>query len=259
MDFTAAAEDSDVDVFDSTSSLSEPAHARTSSSSSSRKSSYEDGSSGSGAGGAGQTLDDKLSAVISGDQPLEEGHATSDTSGDHPMSSPLSLPPPNQNFGGNSPGPPTVVEWRPQDHGAEVGVAVSLPTPSPRSGRGQSAEPMSSPRDLKEIYGSAVTVTIDPPLDDGGVGGADDEVSRYLGGSGGGGEGSIGGQSSTSRPPSSLLHGTGCSHAGLGELFGKGEDAAMDFDLFESLDESDLAEEEDKDPPPPTRICFLSK
>ena len=219
------AEDTDdPEVFEGNSTLSDPIFARTSSSSSSRKSSYEDG--------VGLGMDDKLS-----DQTLEDGQmelAATD-SGD-PMTSPL------------GPNPPTVVEWKPQEPTERDNVSFD----AQQNGchEPMNSDPLSSPRtteDLKELYGSAVTVTIDPPLDDG-QSGTDDAVARYLDG-----------KESSHNSSSSNNGSSGCSNRSLAELFGKGEDLSTDFDLFESVNESDLADEEDSEPPPPTKICLLSK
>lgn len=207
MDFNT--EDSDVEVFENNSTMSEPIFARTNSSSSSRKSSYEE-----------VGVDDKLS--IDADQSLED-----EISGD-PLTSPPSM------------NAPTVVEWKPQDPMERDGV--TLDSSQNDSKEPANSDPLNSPQgeDLKEIYGSAVTVTIDPPADDN-IDGGDDVVSRYLDGK-------------ENRPSSH-----GFSQRSLMELFEKRGDTEADFDLFESLNESDLAEEEDREPPPPTKICLLSK
>lgn len=195
-------EESDSEVFECNST--EAAFARTSSSSSSRKSSYED-------------VDDKASLP-------PDHHLVLSPSGDH-MTSPSPA--------GN---PPTIVEWKPQGAQLEQDLA------SPRTGgsKDSSSESLDSPPagDLKAIYGSTVTVTIDPPQDTGG--GVDAEVSSYL--DGGGGDKEI---------PAGRTR-------NLADMFGKPDDEV--FDLFESLNEADLADsEDDGEPATPTKICLLSK
>lgn len=232
MDF---ADDSDVEVFEGHSMTSDPPFARTNSSSSSRKSSYE------GAGGLGVGLDDKLSDTAPDPSQDEIPMEASDD--------PSTIPPPP-----GPPNPPTVVEWKPQglteeeeeEEDEEVGVVP--PTHSPQNGYPSTegvadSSPQGGGGDLKELYGSTVTVTIDPPLDEEG-GGADEAMSQYLDGR----------ESCSSK-----------NRRSLAELFGRGdsevEEAAenLDRDLFQSLDEMDLTEEEDNEPPPPTKICLLSK
>lgn len=189
--------ESDSEVFEG--SGAELPFARTSSSSSSRKSSYED------------PMDDKPS--------LPPDHQElSPTAGDHMTPSPAN--------------PPTVVEWKPQ------GVQMELDplTGSPQT-RGSGSEGLDSPPgDLKAIYGSTVTVTIDPPRDNGG--GVDAEVSDYL--DGGRGEEQV-------------------LTRNLADLFGNQDSSQEDFDLFESLNKVDIAEEDEGEPPSPTKICLMSK
>lgn len=189
-------EESDSEVFEGSST--EHVYARTNSSSSSRKSSYED------------TMDDKT--------PLPLDH--------HRELSPAGETP--------SPAkPPTVVEWKPQ--GVRQHDPI-LDSPRMRGGKDSGSEGLESPpgEDLKAIYGSTVTVTIDPPQDNGG--GVDAEVSDYLDGS---------------RVQEAKTR-------NLADMFGRQDKEEVNSDLFESLNESDL-EEDDSEPAPPTKICLMSK
>ena len=217
-------EDSDSEVFDGNSLASERVFPRTSSSSSSRKSSYEDDkpSLSGGSGGDQQSLPES--------RPMETTSPAATTTA--PSS-------PSQ----------TIVEWKPQP---EVALeATASPTTSPDSpcvlGKDvEMEEGVESPvDDLKALYGSTVTVTIDPPRDDDG-GEVDAVVSRYLDGGGGGGGGG------------------GCpvpEVRSLADMFGKGsaEEEEAEVDLFETLDQTDLAEQEEVECSPPTKICLLSK
>jgi hypothetical protein len=126
--------------------------------------------------------------------------------------------------------PPIVIEWKPQ--------GVEMDAESPQT-QGAVSEDMDNPQgDLKAIYGSTVTVTIDPPRDNGG--GVDAEVSDYLGGGRGEVEASVGAKS-------------------LLDLFGNQDNSEEDFDLFESLNEMDVVEEDESEPVAPTKICLMSK
>lgn len=194
--------ESDSEVFEGNGA--ELPFARTSSSSSSRKSSYED------------PMDDKPS--------FPPDHQESPPAANHMTPSPL---PSN---------PPTVVEWKPR--GIEMEPEPSIGSPKTPVGGG--SEGLEAPQgDLKAIYGSTVTVTIDPPRDNGG--GVDAEVSDYLDGGG-------------RRREEEALSGT----RNLVDLFDN-QDDAEDFDLFDSLNKVDIAEEDDSEPPPPTKICLMSK
>ena len=235
-----AVEDSDSEVFDGSSpsdhtlAPSASLAARTNSSSSSRKSSYED------LGG-----DDKRPASVLDHAPMEMSMSTNPST------------------------PPTMVEWkpRPQDevaggdsprhhhhhhhhhHQAQNGYRAGS------NSDGGVASPPTPQEDLKALYGSAVTVTIDPPRDDG-----NDEVTSYL----------EGGRGDATPPPApeggdaKEEENGGRKHRSLADLFdgesdeegkGKGEE----FDLFKDLDDMDLSEEDESEPPPPTKICLLSK
>lgn len=206
-------EDSDSEVFDGNSFASERVFPRTSSSSSSRKSSYEDDKPSLGGGGDHQSL---------------------------PESRQMETASPADHIPSTSPPPP---EWKPQ-----VRVEPLLETASPTmpSGspcvvsKGVEMEGVESPvDDLKALYGSTVTVTIDPPRDDDG-GEVDAAVSRYLDGGGGG-----------VCPVAEVRS--------LADMFGKGSDEEGEVDLFETLDKTDLAEQEEVECAPPTKICLLSK
>ena len=195
--------ESDSEVFEGNGA--ELAFARTSSSSSSRKSSYED------------PMDDKHS-LPSDQQELAP-------TADHMTPSPS---PSN---------PPTVVEWKP--HGIEMEAEPSIGSPKTSQG-GAGSEGLETPQgDLKAIYGSTVTVTIDPPRDNGG--GVDAEVSDYLDGGGG-------------RKEEEVVART----RNLMDLFDN-QDDDEDIDLFGSQNKVDIAEEDDSEPPPPTKICLMSK
>ena len=102
---------------------------------------------------------------------------------------------------------------------------------------------------LKAPYKPTVIVTIDPPQDS--WGGVEDG-----GGVGAGGEEGAG----LRREPPAV---TEKATRSLTELFGtplgaeEGEDSSDE--LFHDLNEMDLAEEDESEPAPPTKICLLSK
>lgn len=132
------------------------------------------------------------------------------------------------------------VEWKPDDGG------LSPPSPPlpPASTGGDVDEPEDVPEgDLKAVYGATLTVTIDPPRDDED---GNDVISEYLDGGSG---------SNREHLP---LPSKGRS---LAELFGDDScsDGIREADIYESLNDLDMSEEEDCDPPPPTKICLLSK
>lgn len=138
--------------------------------------------------------------------------------GDHMTPSPTNLP--------------TVVEWKPQGVQMEPDPLMGSPQT-----QGSGSEGLDSPPgDLKAIYGSTVTVTIDPPRDNGG--GVDAEVSDYL---------------DDGRGEEEVLT------RNLADLFGNQDSGQEDIDLFESLNKVDIAEEDDSEPSPPTKICLMSR
>jgi len=205
-------EDSDSEVFDGTSHSSSVEHpfARTNSSSSSRKSScYE----------AALPTDDKLPGSAAEPPNLELGMSMMETT--------------PTNSTACSPVNPSTVEWKPRLLAEQEAAALDSPRNDSNSERSISPQ-----QDLKALYGSTVTVTIDPPRDVGGVE-VDDEVSRYLNGM----------VEGSSEPRS------------LADVFGKDSVGVADeeHNLFKDLNEMDLIEEEDTEPPPPTKICLLSK
>ena len=238
-----AVEDSDSEVFDGTSPsdhtlLAASVTGRTNSSSSSRKSSYEDlvGVADSVVKHPSSVLDHHPSV------PIETLMTT-------PISD-SSIPPSHAK-----------VEWKPEEvgcgdspHQAQNGYGQGSSSDGVGGGESPSVPPQ---EDLKALYGSAVTVTIDPPRDDNN--GGNDEVINYLeggrpvGGSRGGSEtpqaqGVGEGEGVSTKPPS------------LSELFdAESSEERENFDLFRELDDVDLSEEDDGEPPPPTKICLLSK
>ncbi len=217
-----AAEDSDSEVFDGTSpsdhALTASLAARTNSSSSSRKSSYED---------LGGVADDKRPSSVLDNAPMEISMAA--------PTDPVT--------------PPTMVEWKP--HPQDEVVGGDSPQQVQNGYRGSSNSDaggeLGTPppqEDLKALYGSAVTVTIDPPRDDG-----NDEVASYLEGGRSNRRGGI-------VDPQTQEE----KRVSLAELFdGDSDEEGEEFDLFKDLDDVDLSEEDESEPPPPTKICLLSK
>ncbi len=154
----------------------------------------------------------------------------------------------------------------------------------------EEAEPMvgvvhsTSPKDdegsvgyMRDVYSSTVTVTIDPPRDSGHGGNEDDPVYRYLEG---------GGASISSRPvdvaspdepagPEEEEREGACEvEEDSGGVEGRGvwsrfcggdgeeeeeEEETGAGDLYDSLNDVDLSEEEDNDTSPPVRLCLLSR
>lgn len=177
---------------------------------------------------------------------------------------------------------PTVVEWRPEENQSDENSLPSTPQDGEDRNLGEAgggaskeeegeemvrAEEVTSPKEEEEymngMYSSTVTVTIDPPRD-GDQGDEDDPVTRYLGGGTvprmnrsdvGGGECEGGGEGGSGA-------GVGCDGGGVWKLFGgdeEGEQEDEDSDLYECLNDFDMAEGEDCDTPPPVRICLLSR
>ena len=116
---------------------------------------------------------------------------------------------------------------------------------------------------IRDVYSSTVTVTIDVPRD-GDHGDEDDPVTRYLSGgatpkvqsdrSGGEDMQWCDGAGENGRDEE-------CSGGGLYELFGGagGElQSEEEYNMYESLNEADVSEEEDCDTPP-IRLCLLSR
>ena len=209
-------EDSDSEVFDQTSNASElPTFAtRTTSSSSSRKSSYDD------------------EGIL--DKPLDVDIASGCTGEVGP--SPSNIP------ASSSPTLTAIVEWKPENLEEEKeDEKYHLLSVSPQNGSDEkNLEGVRSPHDLEEMYGSTLTVTIDPPKDEG----DDDAVmSDYLDGKRDQGE-------------RQGLTPEGCS---VEDLFWKDCDEKEEIcDLYDCLNEVDI-EEEDIEPPPPTKIYLLSR
>ena len=205
-------EDSDSEVFEGNSNTSEQiAFPRTNSSSSSRKSSYNED---------GTNLEKPPPADVS--QSISLGQQVDLGPSDDRLSS--------------SPSHISVVEWKP---GSQLEDNLSHHSSSPNGNKESISDigTCSEGGDLKMMYGSTVTVTIDPPRDDGG----EDVMSQYLGRS----------EMEEITEP--------CSTKVLGGLFEKPSIEEEECDLYESLNDMDMAEEEDHDLPPPTKIYLLSR
>jgi len=247
------------------------AGSRTASTSSSRKSSYEE---------AGQH--ERRSAVAASFHP-PPAHL-SRSAGRQQNESPPTC---------NNVSRPTVVEWKPEETHSDV--EVSLPSTPRDEGEGQSGAseidqgkeeeeeelPSAvsvvdncSPKEEEETYmsgvfNSTVTVTIDPPRDNGQGSDQDDPVYRYLEGgtsiaSTTLGDGRTGHVTSESRVVGECGEGEGQQSeegnegmwGGFSESMEEGEEGE---DLFDDLNDVDSSEEEDSDTSPPVRLCLLSR
>ena len=175
----------------------------------------------------------------------------------------------NHQEGGPLSSPPqmrtAIVEWKPHDPATMVEVDEGEKEEE-RGGRIYCSpqnevdsikdDVATSPPDLSAVYRSTVTVTIDPPRDEGGEGGgreaSEDLVAQYLNGGrergGGGGRGDnddAAGGGGDEEPFS------------LEDLFGKDSPETDKCDLYESLNEIDMSEDECE--VTPTKIYLLSK
>ena len=253
----------DVEVFDANLNNGiATATARAGSSSSSRKSSYND------------ALHDRP-MVASGDASL------------HPLSPSTQMLPrvtskPHNSSTALSLAHPMVVEWRPEENQLDEN---SLPTtPQDKEdgslrvtkkevaeeetvGEEEIASPNEQDEFMNDVYSSTVTVTIDVPRDEN-QGDEDDPMTRYLGGSvtPRGKFHSGGGRESEKGVREAYGGGVGCDGGvgGLWSIFGEeatgGEQRQEEEDdLYECLNEVDMAEDEDSDTPPPVRLCLLSR
>lgn len=220
-------EDSDSEVFERTSTASVGADphlfARTNSSSSSRKSSYEEGT-------------ENRTPLLMADP------STTDSTGQMLMEVG-----PGNALSVASAAPPTIVEWKPQGEAKDDGLLErrqqngykELGSEGVVSSPGGQGARQGEEGDLEALYGSTVTVTIDPPRDDDVGGGADDIVARYLDG----------------KEEGVMTRGV----RSLAELFDSEGAEEEELDLFRNMEKVDLLEEEDLDTPSPTKICLLSK
>ena len=198
---------------------------------------------------------------------------------------------------------PTVVEWKPEETHSDV--EVSLPSTPRNEGEGPRSAGTSemdgkeeeevvpsavgvvdgcSSKDeeetyMSDVFNSTVTVTIDPPRDNGQGDDQDDPVYRYLEGGASisstalvdgrtnyvidGGERPVEGNRGGEEEEGERQQSEGGGEEGMWERFGAGVEEGVEGDcggdLFDDLNDVDLSEEEDSETPPPVKLCLLSR